>query len=339
MGESGHIGEYQAPPIERRFAPVEVEGRNLRGVAIRYGDIAHRPFGRETFEPGAFGDVSGLDVRLNVQHVRDRLIARTPQTLTLTDGPDALRVLATLPETREANDALALVRAGVLRGLSLEFRAGHAPFIDGVRTVKSAGIHGLGLVDTPAYPGSHVEARAFELRQDGDGLTGRFMYDVDTVVSDRAVSHNGAVPHGGGPVAHVETRQRAGVRKSRVRPGAFRLALEDADREIQLLMGADYDRPLASKLAGTLDLQDGPEALAFSAARLPDTSYVRDFRASLAEGAAVYGVRPLYRIPAARSGLRCGLYRARGGQSGSQYRSNQRCGIDGISHRYAPAPW
>ena len=62
-------------------------------------------------------------------------------------------------------------------------------------------------------------------------------------------------------------------------------------------MGADYDRPLASKLAGTLELDDGPEALTFRAERLPDTSYVRDFRASLAEGAAVYGVRPLYRIP------------------------------------------
>ena len=154
MGESGHIGEFQAPPIERRFAPVEVDGRNLRGVGIRYGEIARMPFGRETFEPGAFGDVRGLDVRLNVQHVRDRLIARTPQTLALTDGPDALRVLATLPETREADDALTLVRAGVLRGLSLEFRAGHAPIIDGVRTRARAGLLGLGLVDQPAYAGS-----------------------------------------------------------------------------------------------------------------------------------------------------------------------------------------
>ena len=284
MGESGHIGEFQAPPIERRFAPVEVDGRNLRGVGIRYGEIARMPFGRETFEPGAFGDVRGLDVRLNVQHVRDRLIARTPQTLALTDGPDALRVLATLPETREADDALTLVRAGVLRGLSLEFRAGHAPFIDGVRTVRRAGLLGFGLVDTPAYGGSIVEARAFEIRQDGDGLTGRFMYDVDTVVSDRA-----------------EHRQRSGVRKSRIRPGAFRFALEDSEREIQLLMGRDYDRPLGSKLAGTLDLDDGPEALAFRVARLPDTSYVRDFRAQLEGGAARFGVAPLYRIPPAET--------------------------------------
>ena len=144
------------------------------------------PSGGKTFLPGAFGDVSGLDVRLNVQHNRDRLIARTPATLQLIDGPDALRVLATLPETREADDALTNVRAGVLRGLSLEFRAGDAPIIDGVRTVRRAGLLALGLVDQPAYLGSTVEARAFEIRQDGDGLAGAFYYDVDTITSDRA---------------------------------------------------------------------------------------------------------------------------------------------------------
>ena len=282
MGESGHIGEFQAPPIERRYSPVEVDGRNLRGVGIRYGEVARMPWGRERFEPAAFGDVSGLDVRLNVQHVRDRLIARTPQTLQLVDGPDALRIAATLPETREADDALALVRAGVLRGLSLEFRAGHAPIIDGVRTVKRAGLVGLGLVDTPAYGGSLVEARAFEIRQDGDGLAGAFFYDVDTVISDRA--------------ADVETRQRS-TRKSRVRPRAFRFAIEDETREIQLLAGQSFDTPLASKLAGTLALDDGPDALRFSVERLPDTSAARDLRAVLTSGAAVAGVRPLYRIP------------------------------------------
>ena len=283
MGESGHIGEFQAPPIERRYSPIQADGRRLSGVAVRYGEIAALPFGRETFIAGAFGDVAGLDVILRFQHNRDRPIARTPATLQLVDGPDALRIAAQLPETREADDALKLVRAGVLRGLSLEFRAGNAPIIDGVRTVRRAGLLGLGLVDQPAYLGSTVEARSYEIRQDGDGIQGRFFYDVDTVVSDRA-----------------ETRQSS-TRKSRVRPGAFKFALEDETREIQLLMGRDYDRPLGSKLAGTLDLDDGPEALAFRVARLPDTSYVRDFRAQLEGGAARFGVAPLYRIPPAEA--------------------------------------
>lgn len=282
MGETGQLGEFQAPPVERRYSPVEVEGRNLRGVVIQYGDVARMPFGRETFERGAFGDVSGLDVRLNVQHNRDRLIARTPQTLTLTDGPDALRMAATLPETREADDALAAVRAGLLRGLSLEFRAVRAPFVDGLRTIRKATLRAFGLVDTPAYAGSTVEARAYEIRQDGDGLEGRFFYDVDTVVSDRAA---------------VEERRRDGVRKQRVRPRAFSFAIDAPDREIQLLAGRSFDNPLGSKLAGTLELVDTPEFLGFRVETLPDTQAARDLRAAITSRAAVPGVVPYFNIP------------------------------------------
>ena len=287
MGETGLLGEFQAPPVERRYSPIEVEGRNLRGVGIRYGEVARMPFGRETFEPGAFGpSVSGLDVRLNVQHNRDRLIARTPGTLQLADGPDALRVMATLPETREADDALTLVRAGVLRGLSLEFRAGDAPIIDGVRTVRRAGLLAFGLVDTPAYHGSTVEARSFEIRQDGDGLEGSFFYDVDTVISDRAQD--------GG---EMETRRQDGVRKQRVAPRAFSFTLGAPDRDIQLLAGRSGDNVLASKLSGTLILTDSPEALRFRVERLPETQAARDLRAVLAADAAEPGIQPLFRIP------------------------------------------
>ena len=239
---------------------------------------------RETFKPGAFGDVSGLDVLLNVQHDRNRAIARTPATLTLSDGPDALRVLATLPETREADDALTNVRAGVLRGLSLEFRVGDAPMIDGVRTVRRAGLLGFGLVDAPAYPASTVEARA-EIRQDGDGLAGAFFYNRDTVISDRAQD--------GG---EIETRQRS-TRKQRVAPGAFEFSLGAPDREIQLLAGRSNDNVLASKLTGSLILDDTPEALRFRVERLPETTAARDLRAVLSSDAASPGVQPLFRIP------------------------------------------
>lgn len=289
MTETGHI--------ERRFTSgLTVEGRRLPGVGIAYGDVATLPFGRETFAPGAFGNIAGADAILNVQHDRNRPIARTPSTLQLVDGPDALRIIAMLPETREADDALTNVRAGVLRGLSLEFRATAAPVIDGVRTVQRAALLGFGLVDTPAYPGSHVEAR-FEVRQNGEGIEGRFFYDTDTVISDRAVTHtDDVVMHGQRALMH-ESRQRAGVRKVRVRPGAFRFAIDDETREIQAVLGRTFDQPIGSRLAGTLQIEDTAEALIFRVPTLPDTSYVADFRAQLASGAAVHGVAPLYRIP------------------------------------------
>ena len=275
--------------LERRFTELRAEGRRLSGV-MPYGDVARLPWGSERFEAGAFGAVGALDVILNVHHERARPIARTGGSgLVLVDGSRALEIRAELPRTRDADDALELVRVGVLRGLSIEFSATRERQEGRLRVVEGADLAGLGVVDRPAYTGATVSARLFEdggplgeVRQEGDGLAGSFAYGVDTIVADRA-----------------ETRQRAGVRKQRVRRGAFRFALDDAGREINLTLGRTYDRPLASKLARTLTLTDSERALAFHVERLPDTSYVRDFRAQLDGGAAVFGVAPMFRIPPA----------------------------------------
>ena len=51
-------------------------------------------------------------------------------------------------------EALEMIRAGKLRGLSVEFRALAQDFQDGLREIKKAILGGLGLVDRPAYQGS-----------------------------------------------------------------------------------------------------------------------------------------------------------------------------------------
>ena len=288
--------------IERRYAELRAEGgRRLSGVVVRYGEVSTGLPWRETFMRGAFGDVAGLDVRLNVQHQRDRLLARTGGGgLELTDGPDALRMAADLPETREADDALVLVRRGVLRGLSVEFSARQERQDAGVRVISRASLPGLAVVDSGAYSGSIVAARA-EVRQDGEGLTGVFDYNVDRVISDRS------------DMSDVEERRAPrDRRKVRVVPGAFRFAIESPDREIVVTLGRSYDRPLASKLASAakttfsatrpvraanLVLQDGPDSLRFTIDRLPDTQYVADFRAAVDARAALYGVEAIYQVP------------------------------------------
>ena len=148
--------------VERRYTALRQSGgRVLAGVAIRYGDTARLPWGRERFEPGAFGAVEAADVIMNVAHDRGRPIARTGGGgLVLADDTEALTIRATLPQTREADDALELVRSGVLRGLSVEFRAEAERAEGGTRIVEAAALTGLGLVDSGAYPGSTVEARA-----------------------------------------------------------------------------------------------------------------------------------------------------------------------------------
>ena len=106
--------------------------------------------------------MGGADILMNVQHDRGRVLARTGGGgLVLTDTSTALEVRAELPETRESStDTLALVAAGVLRGLSLEFQPLAERMEAGVRVITRARLAGLAVVDRPAYPASKVAARA-----------------------------------------------------------------------------------------------------------------------------------------------------------------------------------
>ena len=144
--------------IERRYFEVRAEGRRLEGVALRYGDIAKFPWGAERFTPGAFAPLG--DVILNSMHERTVPIARTGGGgLTLHDDGEALRVVAELPKTQAANDVLELVAGKVMRGLSVEFEALTERLVDNVRVIERARLAAIGVVDSPAYPASEVEAR------------------------------------------------------------------------------------------------------------------------------------------------------------------------------------
>ena len=158
--------------MELRAFELRRDGRRLSGTAVRYGDVAVMPWGGERFSPGAFQPLG--DVTLNLAHDRGRPIARTGGGgLTLQDDGEALRIVADLPASREADDALVLVKANVLRGLSMEFRAVRERLEDGVRVIDQALLGAVSIVDTPAYPGSEVEARQRGRGRGGRGRGGR----------------------------------------------------------------------------------------------------------------------------------------------------------------------
>ena len=151
-----------AEKTERRYCELraEADGRRLEGVAIRYGDVADLGTFRETFRAGSFGDVAGADVLLNASHQRTAPLARTGGGgLSLIDTPEALSIEAALPETRAADDVLALVKSRVLRGLSIEFRAIEESMVAGVRVIARAALVAVAVVDSGAYAGSEVAAR------------------------------------------------------------------------------------------------------------------------------------------------------------------------------------
>ena len=81
--------------------------------------------------------------------------------LTLFDDGKELRLEAVLPETRDADDALTLVRSGLLRGYSVEFDAGADEWLGDLRTVTAAALPSIGVVDRPAY----LSAEGIEIRR------------------------------------------------------------------------------------------------------------------------------------------------------------------------------
>ena len=121
-----------------------------------------------------------------------------------------------------------------------------------------------------------------ELRATGDGsrrLSGRFPYKKRAVLD---AGGKGRRP-----------------RKEQFAPKAFNYAVSDPERDIHLLVGHSFDRPLASKKAGTLSFQDTAEALSFEAIIVPDiqrTSWAQDFLAAYAAG-LISGISPGFRVP------------------------------------------
>ncbi|ASP22055.1 Caudovirus prohead serine protease [Antarctobacter heliothermus] len=121
-------------------------------------------------------------------------------------------------------------------------------------------------------------ASGLEVRQQGQrpAIVGSFPYNTWAVLSDRGT-----------------------VRKEEILPGAFDFTLSDPDAEVNLLFGHSFDRPLASRSGGSLELQDSDKALTFRAT-IPEgaerVSHVADALAMIAAGLAT-GISPGFRVP------------------------------------------
>ena len=80
-----------------------------------------------------------------------------------------------------------------------------------------------------------------------------------------------------------------------IAPRAFGKRIGAGD-DIHLLFGHDYDRPLASRGAGSLTLQDSDAALVIEARIAGDTSWAADFLAAHRAG-LIRGLSPGFRVP------------------------------------------
>lgn len=246
--------------LERRYCELrQDEGmpRRLRGVLLTYDAETSIGGLREKFLPGAFGNVADVDVILNWQHQRSRPLARTQGGgLTLRDTNVQLELEAVLPQTREADDALELVRTGVLRGLSIEFHARDEAMAGRVRVIKRADLVGAGLVDSPAYLGSVVEARREERARLSTRIRGRIPYNKTLSCG----CHKGTCS------------------TIKIEPGAFESAVK-GEQQVLAISG-EFSGALAALSRGTLKLKDDKDGL-IAEVELPDTTVARDLIAQV----------------------------------------------------------
>ena len=272
--------------IETRFSELrqDADGR-LSGTVLKYGDVASVGGIAERFESGAFGDVAALDIVLNVQHERTRPIARTGGAgLTLSDSPESLTMAVALPDTADARDTLALVKAGVLRGVSVEFRAIAERFEQGVRIISDALLTGLAIVDKAAYSASVIATRQLEIvesRQTGERIvTGEIPYGEFTVINHEGV--------GLGKPRKLSYKERC-----------FAHSLNQLVRDITLGVYREQARQLASRNAGSLFLTDSPTALKFRAVLPPENqiSLIDDAVNLIRSDVGDWGIEPQIQIP------------------------------------------
>lgn len=139
------------------------EGRVLEGTALRYGDLARiSTHSHERIVPGAFGDLSATDIIFNMMHAREKPLARSGFGLQLEDSAAELVIRAEMPATRDGDEALELVRRGVLRGLSVEYIGVRDRYDGELRVVEEATLMGVALVDRPAFKQSQVTSTRHE---------------------------------------------------------------------------------------------------------------------------------------------------------------------------------
>ena len=141
---------------------IEATGKKLAGWAARYDTPARLDQFEEIIRRGAFRKslrAQTQPIPLLVGHRPDRVVARTPRSLRLSDAGEGVEFEADLPDTAEARDLRTLIDAGVLDGMSVGFRVTDEEWKGNTRQVRAADLFEISVVAVPAYPDATVALR------------------------------------------------------------------------------------------------------------------------------------------------------------------------------------
>jgi HK97 family phage prohead protease len=138
------------------------EGRTVHGIAMPFGEVATVNDGygmyQERFEFGAFKHTiqnRGHKIRLFAVHSSMRKLPIGKAT-ELREERDGLHAAFHVAETRDGDDALELVRTGVVDSFSISFRPIRDRKDKGVTVRTEVALVEVSLVGVPAYEGATV---------------------------------------------------------------------------------------------------------------------------------------------------------------------------------------
>ena len=153
--------------LTRAFAgdlDVRASGRTVAGIAVPFDTVARvrdltGPAYQEKFARGAFTRTiaeRGDRVKLCVSH--DRRSLPIGRAVSLVEQPDGLHIEARVPATRQGDEALELVRDGVVDSLSIGFRPIASRNDRGVTVRTEARLDEVSLVSFGAYEDARITA-------------------------------------------------------------------------------------------------------------------------------------------------------------------------------------
>ena len=153
------------------------ESRTIEGF-IPYNSLSEDMGFREQILPGAFAKTlaESKDIKAYYNHDDSQILARTKNgSLTFTDGVDGLRFQFDAPDTTIGNDALNMVRSGLIDGCSFGFScvsdSWHLMNGEEVRDLIECRLYEVSLTPSPAYSQSRASMRSLSSFFEGKELS------------------------------------------------------------------------------------------------------------------------------------------------------------------------
>lgn len=175
------MGKKRREILKRNIRAVNVEtretetgGKTIEGL-IPYNKESEDMGFREILEPGCFKKtISEARIVALWNHNADKVLGNNKAgTLELTDGPEGLRCVCTLPNTSYATDAYEAIRSGNVTTMSFAFSAiiDEWNLEENTRTIKEAKLYEVSFgVPFPAYEDTESQARSLVLEKRGIDL-------------------------------------------------------------------------------------------------------------------------------------------------------------------------